>query len=182
MSLETILLEQAFKPLVGPLAPYDSVFWDVEIEPDFGLTSRTKMLALPAISLATLQVLAAPAKAWRPDTRGIVTEASLRLAIWKDRGRNLSAYDMALNFQYLYFRGDGNRGGKVPLLGLDLLRCIDELSCEAMELWVSVPTAADAYDFEKLRLKTAIARFERSLPMPSKPLTKGDQRRRGPIR
>jgi hypothetical protein len=161
LSLATILPEQAFKPLVGPLDPYYDVFWDVDNEPDLGLTSRTKMLALPAISLATLEVRSAPAKSWRPDTRGIVTEASLRVAIWKDRGRSLSASDMARTFQYLYFRGDGNRGGKVPLLGLDLLRCIDELSCEAIEFWVSVPTADDAYEFEEVRLKTALVSLSR---------------------
>ena len=178
MSLSTILPEQAFKPLVGPLDPYYSVFWDVENEPDLGLTSRTRMLALPATTIATLEVRSAPAKAWRPDTKGIVTEASLRIAIWKDRGRSLSAYDMALSFQYLYFRGDGNRGGKVPLLGLDLLRCIDELSCEAIELWVSVPTAEDAFEFEQIRLHTAISRIstvELSLSTSRKAAESSDQ-------
>ena len=160
MSLYTSLPRQALSPLEGPLYPYDSVFWEVENEPDFGLTSRTKMLTLPAIALATLEVRSAPAKAWRPDTRGIVTEASLRIAIWRDRGRSLSAYDMALTFQYLYFRGNGNRGGKLPLLGLDLLRCVDVLSCEAIELRVSVPTADDAFKFEQVRLCTALARLD----------------------
>jgi hypothetical protein len=158
----TILPDQAFTPLVTPLDPYHAVFWEVENEPDLGLTSRTQMLALPAIALATMDVHAAPAKAWMPDTRGIVTEASMRLAIWKDRGLQLSAYDMALNLQYLYFRGDGNRGGKVPLLGLDLLRCIDALSCEAIELTVCVPREDDEFEFERVRLKTALARYERS--------------------
>lgn len=161
MSLAVILPDQAFKPLVTPLDPYHDVFWDVQPEPDFGLTSRTRMLSLPAIALATLELHAAPAQSWRPDTRGLVTEASIRAAIWKDRGRNLSAWDMGLNFQALFFGGDGRRGGNVPLLGLDLLRCIDELSCEATELWCSMPTEADPFIFEQLRLKTALARFER---------------------
>lgn len=159
MSLTTTILpDQAFTPLVTPLDPYHEVFWDVQPEPDFGLTAKTRMLALPAIALATLELHAAPAKAWRPDTRGLVTEASIRAAIWKDRGRNLSAYDMALNFQALFFGGDGRRGGNVPLLGLDLLRCIDELSCEATELWCAMPTETDPYEFETVRLKTALSR------------------------
>lgn len=158
MSLATILPDQAFVPLVTPLDPYIDRFWSVQPEPDFGLTAKTRMLSLPAIALATLVLHAAPAKAWLPDTRGLVTEASIRAAIWKDRGRNLSAYDMALNFQALFFGGDGRRGGKVPLLGLDLLRCIDELSCEATELWCSMPTEADPYEFETVRLRTALAR------------------------
>lgn len=152
------LPDRAFRPLVTPFEPYHEVFWTVEDEPDLGLTAKTRMLELPAVALATLEVHSAPAKAWRPDTRGIVTEASMRLAVWKDRGRHLSAWDMAIAFQWLYFRGDGNRGGKMPLLGLDLLRCIDELSCEAIELRCSVPKMDDPFDFESVRLKEALAR------------------------
>jgi hypothetical protein len=156
MSLEVILPRQTFTPLVTPLDPYYSVVGRVQDEPDFGLTSHTAVLGLPAIALATMEVRAKPAKTWRPTTRGIVTEGSLRIAIWKDRGNNLSAYDLALNLQYLYFRGDGNRGGKVPLLGLDLLRCVDELSCCGIELWVSVPRDADPFEFEEVRLRDAL--------------------------
>ena len=50
----------------------------------------------------------------------------MRFAAWKDRGRHMSAWDMAVAFQWLYFHGSGDRrSGKVPLLGLDLLRCVD---------------------------------------------------------
>ena len=182
MFLQTSLPQQTLSPLEGPLYPYDSVFWDVENEPDFGLTPLTKMLTLPAIALATLEIRSAPAESWRPDTRGIVTEASLRIAIWKDRGCNLSADNLALNFQYLYFRGDGNRGGKMPLLGLDLLRCVDELSCEAIELWVSIPAADDPYEFEEVRLKNAIAMFEPSVSKASKMVARADQTARQQIK
>lgn len=153
------LLERSFYPLAIPLDPYNEAIWTAVDEPDMGLTSRTRMLQLPAVALATLVVHAAPAKSWRPDTRGMVTEASLRVAVWNDRNRRLSAWDMALSFQMLYFGGDGNRGGKIPRLGLDLLRSIDELSCEAIELWCSVPTIDDPYEFESVRLKTALARL-----------------------
>ncbi|WP_100813583.1 hypothetical protein [Microbacterium lacus] len=159
MSLATILPDQAFVPLVTPLDPYHDAFWDVESEPELGLTPRTRMLALPAIALATLELQATPAKSWRPTTRGLVTEASIRAAIWKDRGLNLSAYEMALNFQSLFFGGDGRRGGNVPLLGLDLLRCIDELSMCSTELWCSTPTVEDPFEFEQVRLGTALARI-----------------------
>lgn len=139
------------------------MFWEVEDEPNFDLTPRTRMLLLPSVALATLEVHAAPAASWRPDTRGLVTEASIRLAIWKDRGRHLSAWDMALSFQSLYFNGTGDRRDrKVPRLGLDLLRCIDELSCEATELWVSMPTEDDPFEFEDVRLKYALTRVDRT--------------------
>jgi hypothetical protein len=159
---------------VTPLDPYHDVFWTVEDEPDFGLTSRTRMIDLPAVALATLDVHAAPAQSWRPETRGMVTEASMRLAIWKDRGRHLSAWEMALSFQHLYFRGSGDRrDGKVPLLGLDLLRCIDELSCEATELWCSMPSQDDPWTFEDMRLKYALARFELPSSTAAKTQTRG---------
>ncbi|MDL5351584.1 hypothetical protein [Microbacterium sp. zg-YB36] len=158
-SLATSLPDQAFVPLTTPLDPYHDVFWEVESEPELGLTPRTKMLALPAIALATLELHAAPAKTWRPTTRGLVTEASIRAAIWKDRrGYSLSAYEMALNFQALFFHGDGRRGGNMPLLGLDVLRGIDRLSVCGTQLWCSMPTSADPFEFETVRLTTALKR------------------------
>lgn len=152
------LPERAFVPLKTPLDPYHDVFWKIENEPDFGLTSKTLMVKLPAVALATLEVREDLDKTWEPRTRGLVTEASMRVGIWHERGRQMSAWDMALNFQYLYFRGTGDRGGKVPLLGLDLLRCIDELSCETLELWVTMPRDDDPYQFKTVRLRDAVAR------------------------
>lgn len=159
MPTPTILPDRGFSPLNSPLDPYLDAYPTAVDEPDFGLTSRTLMLKLPAIALATLDLHAAPAKTWMPETRGRITETSIRLAIWKDRGHNLSGYAMALNLQYVYYGGTGERGGNVPLLGLDLLRCVDELGCEATELRCSMPSLADPFTFETVRLKTALARI-----------------------
>ena len=85
----------------------------------------------------------------------------MRVAAWKDRGRHMSAWDMAVAFQWLYFHGSGDRrSGKVPLLGLDLLRCVDELSCEATELRCAMPREDDPWTFEDVRLKDALAKLE----------------------
>ena len=57
---ETLLSRPSWAPLVTPLEPYQRVIWEVVDEPDFGLTSRTRRLDLPAVALATLEVHAAP--------------------------------------------------------------------------------------------------------------------------
>lgn len=159
MSVATIVPRAAFVPLVSPFENYHEVFWEVEDEPDPGLTSKTRMLALPAVSLATLRYFSAPAHCLRPLTRGTVTEATMRLAKWKDDGAQLSAWEVARNFQMLYFRGPLSRGARVPLLGLDLIRATDELSCEGLEWYCDVPTRVDAFDFQTIRLKYALERF-----------------------
>ncbi|TFD86406.1 hypothetical protein [Cryobacterium psychrotolerans] len=148
-----------FAPLVSPFENYHDVFWEVEDEPDPGLTSKTRMLALPAVSLATLRYRAAPADCMHPQTRGTVTEASMRLAKWKDNNARLSAWEVARNFQMLYFRGALSRSTRVPLLGLDLIRATDELGCEGLEWYVDVPREDDPFRFRIVRLKDALERF-----------------------
>jgi hypothetical protein len=159
MSVATIVPSAAFVPLVSPFETYHDVFWEVEDEPDPGLTSRTRMLALPAVALATLRYVAAPAEAMHPRTRGIVTEASMRLARWKDNDARLSAWEVAHSFQMLYFRGPLSRSQRIPMLGLDLIRATDSLSCEALEWYCDVPSKADVYSFQTVRLKNALERY-----------------------
>ena len=177
---EESLPDRAFKPLISPFESYHEVFWNVVDEPDFGLTGDTPMLYLPAISLATLVVKAGPASAFRPETRGIVTEASIRIAVWKDRGGSeLSAWAIANAFQMLYFKGTGERRDRrVPRLGLDLLRAVDELNCEATELWVDVPSEGSPYRFVSVRLTEALRRFEPLISDREFRLTRAAQRRR----
>jgi hypothetical protein len=159
VSVATIVPSGAFVPLVSPFETYHEVFWDVENEPEPGLTSKTRMLALPAVALATLRYVAAPADAMRPSTRGIVTEASMRLAKWKDNNAQLSAWEVAHSFQLLYFGGPLSRSERVPLLGLDLIRATDALSCEALEWFCDVPSERDAFSFQTVRLRYALERF-----------------------
>ncbi|MGN7964907.1 hypothetical protein ACTJKK_02395 [Microbacterium sp. 22179] len=158
LSSPETLPEQAFAPQKSPLDHYNDMFWELQNEPELGVTPHTLMLELPAVAIATLEVRQDLSKPCVPTTRGLVTEAAMRVGIWHARARELSAWETALNFQYLYFRGTGDRGGKVPRLGLDLLRCVDELSCDTLELWVTMPRDCDPYQFEDVRLRDAIAR------------------------
>lgn len=158
LSSPETLPERVFVPLKTPLDHYHDAFWDLQDEPELGVTPHTLMLELPAVAIATLEVRRDVSRPCVPTTRGLVTEAAMRVGVWHERGRGLSAWEMALNFQYLYFRGTGDRGGQVPRLGLDLLRCVDELSCDTLELWVTMPRNDDPYQFEDVRLSDAVAR------------------------
>lgn len=153
----------AFTPLDSPFQTYHDVFWEVQDEPDPALTGKTRMLALPAVSMATLRYVAAPAKSMLPQTRGIATDASMRLAVWKDRDARMSAWTVARTFQGLFFGGDLAWSRRVPLLGLDLIRATDELGCEGLEWYCDVPTETDPYMFQTVRLKHALERFSRTV-------------------
>lgn len=161
MTTEKRLPDRPVWPLVTPFDTYHAVLCNVPAEPDFGLTSKTRMLRLPAVTMATLRYVAAPANSMHPKQRGIVTEASMRLAVWKDRGARMSAWDVALSFQSLYWPagGSGRRVGRMPLRGLDLIRATDELGCEGLEWFCDVPCEDDPYAFKVVRLKYALERF-----------------------
>lgn len=164
MSFTDTLPDRQFRPLVSPFESYHRVHSNVPDEPDFGLTSKTRMVRLPAVPMATLRYLAAPAASMHPTTRGVVTEASMRLAVWKDRGARLSGWEVAKEFQTLYFptglnnfRRNGDHRRRVPLKGLDLIRATDELGCEGLEWWCDMPYPNDEYRFHTVRLKDALA-------------------------
>lgn len=165
MSLTTILPDQAFVPLVTPLDHYERVALDLPREPKFNLDGgRTPMLLLPSVALATLRYVAAPVKSMHPRQRGIVTEASLWLAHWGWQGGERSAFAIAKRLQSKYFpagidgyRRNGELMARIPRKGLALLAATDELGCEGLEWYCDMPTEADPFEFETVRLKAALA-------------------------
>lgn len=152
---------RAFPALASPFETYHEVFWNVMDEPDFGITGKTPMVRLGAVTLATLHWRSAPATAMIPSTRGMVTDASMRLAVWKDRGLRVSAWNVAREFQDLFF-GGLPFGKRVPLKGLDLIRATDELACCDLNWFCDVPRADDEFSFETVRLKEALSRTQPS--------------------
>lgn len=169
IALSTTLPERSFTPLAGPLDHYERVALDLPREPEFDLDGkRTPMLLLPAVAMATLRYVAAPVRSMHPRQRGIVTESSLWLAHWGWQGGERSAFAIAKRLQAKYFptgidgyRRNGDPVSRIPRKGLALIAATDELGCEGLEWYCDVPTEADPYEFETVRLKTALARFER---------------------
>ena len=156
----------AIPPLEGPFAHYFREAPNLPDEPEFGISGDTPMLILPMVSLATLRYVAAPVECMHPQTRGIVTEASLRLAHWRWQGRKRTAWFIAEQFQELYFggRNAGHRRSldpyrRVPRKGLDLIRAVDELGCESIEWYCDVPHPTDWRRFQTVRLREALARY-----------------------
>ncbi|GAA1997220.1 hypothetical protein [Microbacterium pumilum] len=162
MSLIATLPERSFYPLVTPLDPYFNVVWDVEPEPEFSITSRTPMVLLPAVALATLRYAVGAPCDMHIASAGMVSEASVRLSVLWLKGSTLSAWEIALMFQMLWFNGTGDRRDRrTPLKGLDLIRATDELECGGLQWHCDMPTKDDPYTFERTRLKDALSRFER---------------------
>lgn len=154
------------RPLDGPFAHYLAEVQNLPAEPEFGISGDTPMLRLPMVSLATLRYEAAPVASMHPQTRGIVTEASMRLAHWRWQGRERTAWYIAEELQGIYFGGRTAGHGRsldpyrrVPRKGLDLIRAVDELGCEGIEWYCDVPSAADWRRFQTVRLTDALAQF-----------------------
>lgn len=168
MSLSLSLPDRAFAPLVGP-SEYFARAWtrDLPAEPEFDLDGkRTPMLLLPAVSMATLRYVAAPVEAMYPRHRGMVVEASLRLAHWGWQGGAHSAWQIARRLGSIYFptsmdgyRRGGDRLARIPRKGFALIAATDALSCCSLEWYCDVPRADDAFEFQTVRLKTALARL-----------------------
>lgn len=144
---------------------------DAPREPDFGHTAKTPMLNLPAVALATLRYrLSEPFERWTPQQRGPVTTASIQLGAWRHhradhtaawRAAHNSAWKIARDLQGLYHGGlRGNQ--RVPLLGLDLIRCTDELGM--IEWFCDVARDDNSYEFEAVRLSVALERCVYSQP------------------
>lgn len=158
MSVATIVPRAASTPL--------GLLLDLSTEPDFRITSKTRMLRLPAVTLATLRIRTGPAEGMHPGTRGVVTDACWQLAVWWARGSRMSAYETATEFQYRFFPTgmSGWRRGlepmrRVPLKGLDLIRATDEFGAFCVQWWADVPREDDPYTFETVRLSEALERF-----------------------
>ena len=114
------------------------------------------MLKLSAVSMATLRYkLSEPFENWVPQQRGPVTTASIQLGAWRHGGHGGSAWRLAKDLHDLYH--GGLRGAqRVPLLGLDLLRCTDELGM--VEWWCDIARDDNPYAFATVRLGDALAR------------------------
>jgi len=142
----------------------------LQAEPAFDLDEkRSPMLRPPAVALATLRYIATPVEAIRPATRGIVTEASMRLALWRWQGGSRSAWEIAKRLEVQCFptgidgyHRNGARLSRIPRKGLALIATTDALSCCALEWYCDMPRDDDPYEFETLRLRVAIAKLGRS--------------------
>ena len=175
MSQSTTLTEKAFAPLVGPFDHFAKA-WnrDLEPEPEFGLNSkRSPMMLLPGVTLATLRYIAPAVEEMHPSTRGAVTEASIRLARWRWQGGKCSAWWIAKQLEEVYFptgidgyRRNGDKLVRIPRKGLALLAATDVLSCSGLEWYCDVPLDDDLYEFETVRLCTALARLDRTQNRP----------------
>lgn len=157
----------AVRPRGGPFAHYFTEAPDLPEEPEFGISGGTPMLRLPMVSLATLRYVAMPLASMHPQTRGIVTEASMRLACWRWQGGKRTAWYIAEQLQELYFGGRtaGHRRSldpyrRVPRKGLDLIRAVDELGCEGIAWYCDVPSPNDYRRFEVVRLRIALSRLQ----------------------
>lgn len=160
---------QAMRPLGGPLAHYLAQAPDLPKEPEFGISGDTPMLRLPMVSLATLRYEAASVASMHPQTRGVVTEASIRLAHWRWQGRKRTAWYIAEELQEIYFSGRTAGHGRsldpyrrVPRKGLDLIRAVDELGCGGIGWYCDVPSAVDWRRFQTVRLTDALAQIASS--------------------
>lgn len=166
MAVTTIEPRIGSAPLAGPFAHYFSEVPHLPQEPDLGITGETPMLLLPMVSLATLRYVAPPVECMHPQARGIVTEASLRLAHWRRQGGKRTAWHIAEDLQGLYFGGRTAGHGRsldlyrrIPRKGLDLIRAVDELGCEGIEWYCDVPHPSDWRRFQTIRLKDALSRL-----------------------
>lgn len=172
MSATSILPRPALSPLAGPFDSYWERHPELVDEPQFDIRSDTPMLLLPMVSIATLYYTAPALREMRPQTRGIATEASLRLAFWRRVSVRKSAWDIAEEFQSLFFP-TGNSGWRrgleplrrIPRKGFALLAATDELGL--VQWTADVPMQDDPYHFERLRLRDALSRLDagrRQLP------------------
>lgn len=155
---------QAMRPIDGPFAHYLAVAPNLPAEPEFEISGDTPMLRLSMVSLATLRYETAPPTSPHPQTRGIVTESSLRLAHWRWQGGKRTAWYIAQELQEIYFGGRTAGHGRslapyrrVPRKGLDLIRAVDELGCEGIGWYCDVPSAVDWRRFQTVRLTDALA-------------------------
>lgn len=170
MTDSNTLTRGAITTPVGPLASYYARLDELHPEPDMRITGKTRVLALPAVALATLTVSGPPYEALieRLSTRGTVTGATLWLKLWTEH-YPLSARAIAGRFQERFFP-HGTSGmpswspfaRRTPRRGYDMLRAVDELNAGGIELHVSMPDPESEYSYKRMRLRDAIATLEHS--------------------
>lgn len=152
---------RAIRPLPYPHAAYYDRYATLSDEPKI---ERSKVLQLPAVTVATLRYTAPDVNDMHFATRGTATEASILLAAWRER-RHQTGWTIAEEFQDRYY-GGRNRGftrgldvyRRLPRKGFDLLVATDQLGY--VQWWCDVPT--DDRHYETVRLKDALATFEPS--------------------
>lgn len=151
---------RANRPLPYPLAPYYEQHAQLADEPEI---ARSKVLRLPAVTVATLRYTAPAVDDLVLTTRGLATEASILLAAWRTRS-HLTGWTVAEEFQDRYY-GGRTRGftrgldtyRRLPRKGFDLLTATEALGL--VQWWCDAPT--DDRHYKTIRLSEALATFER---------------------
>lgn len=158
----SILARETPRALPYPLATYYDRYAELVDEPEFIIPS--KILRLPAVTVATLRYTAPDVNDLHPTTRGQATEASILLAAWRGR-RDLTGWTVAEEFQDRYY-GGRNRGftrglnvyKRLPRRGFDLLTATEALGY--VQWWCDIPT--DDRHYRTVRLADALGTFENS--------------------
>lgn len=151
----SILARETTRPLPFPLAPYYDRYADLTDEPPI---ERSKLLRLPAVTVATLRYTAPDPNDLALTTRGTATEASILLAAWRTRS-HLTGWTVAEEFQDRYF-GGRTRGftrgldvyRRLPRKGFDLLAATETLGY--VQWWCDAPT--DDRHYKTVRLSEAL--------------------------
>lgn len=161
MSATSTIARNQTAPLAPASSAYAAAISNLPDEPRFTPRGDTPLLRLPMITVATLRhdPITRPVL---PATRGLVSEASMRLVILDAEGTR-SAWSIAEEFQEIYF-GGRTRGftrglnvyKRIPRKGFDLLRGIDALGL--IPLYCDVEDPTDWRRFQTVRLGEAIAR------------------------
>lgn len=184
------LLDRLSVPLVMPWHKHAPDWFALPPETPASITERTPMLLLPAVALATLRYYAPAAECINPTERGMVNEATLRLAHWGHTDGKRSGWRIAENLQSVMWpntRLDPSTRhrllrSRVPRRGFDLIRHVDERSIGAVEFYVDMPSQSDPYRYTTMRLRDAIATLEGSASTSPNAVTSADQRQRQQIR
>lgn len=152
----SILARETPRALPYPLATYYDRYATLADEPEFIIPS--KVLRLPAVTVATLRYTAPDVNDLYPTTRGLATEASILLAAWRGRS-DLTGWTVAEEFQDRYY-GGRTRGftrgldtyRRIPRKGFDLLTATDALGY--VQWWCDIPT--DDRHYRTVRLTDAL--------------------------
>lgn len=147
---------RAIRPLPYPHADYYDRYATLSDEPPI---ERSKVLRLPAVTVATLRYTVPAVDDLRPTTRGLATEASILLAAWRDR-RHMTGWTIAEEFQDRWYGGRSRgftRGldvyRRLPRKGFDLLVATDALGL--VQWYCDIPDADDRH-YKTVRLSEAL--------------------------
>lgn len=161
---ERRLRVSASAPIPFPLASYYERYADLTDEP---LIERSKLLRLPAVTVATLRYTAPDPNDLALTTRGTATEASILLAAWRTRS-HLTGFTVAEELHERYWPTSRLRGftrgfepfRNLPRRGFDLIVATDALGY--VQWFADVVDPDDDRRYRTVRLSEALATFERS--------------------